>query len=73
MSLAATLYSSIENCQLFSRQLLKESSGFILIEAPLLHKFIASMKFQIEIVEMACRSNIGQECQVIQPFIILRH
>src|SRR6218665_1961335 len=30
------------------------------------------MQSQIEIVEMACRPNIDQECQVIQPFIILR-
>ena len=35
-------------------------------------QFIASMEFQIEIVDMACRPNIDQERQVIQPFIILR-
>jgi len=32
-----------------------------LIEAASLHKFIASVQFQIEIVEMECRSNIDQE------------
>jgi len=31
------------------------------------------MQFQIEIVEMASWPNIDKECQVIQPFIILRH
>jgi len=30
------------------------------------------MQFQIKIVEMACRPNIDQERQVIQPLIILR-
>jgi len=59
--------------KLFPDNCLRNSSSFILIQTPSLHKFIASMQFQIKIVEMACWPNIDQECQVIQPFIILRH